>query len=70
MKSSEYVRISEVYSSLNAECSKPGGGADLARRAGVTRQAVNQMLYAKIPPTGSVLAALGFRSVTVYERIK
>lgn len=64
------VPLSAIYAELNAITRTRGGQAELARKIGVSEAYVSQIVNGHKAMTGAVVAALGFRRVEMFERVK
>ena len=65
----EQTDIKAVYAALNQRCAKRGGAAERAARVGVSPAYVSQMMNGEKKISMSVMLELGFRKVTIFERI-
>lgn len=61
-----YVGYNDVLRKLREEAKRLGSNKALAKAAGVSPQFVSDCLAERRPPTGALLAFLGFVSVTHY----
>ncbi|EKN01097.1 helix-turn-helix domain-containing protein [Acidocella sp. MX-AZ02] len=66
---SETIALADVYRRINAHVAAVGQ-AEIARRIGVTRPYVNQMVNGLKPISDALLREAGLRQRTIYEDIK
>ena len=62
--------LSDVYQALNAACKQRGAQAEFARQLGVSEAYISQMVNSSKPLSDDLIAALGFKRVEMFQRIK
>jgi DNA-binding phage protein len=53
---------------LRSEVEKAGGQRAWAKKHGIHRTRVNKILHKALPPSGSIIRALGLRIIVVADR--
>lgn len=65
----ELFTSKEVIEKLQQLCDEAGGPKKLAPQIGVSYEQVRIILLGKVPPTGKVLEACGFKKTIFYEKV-
>jgi hypothetical protein len=58
----------DIYAKLRTLCRDAGGQAAWGKKAGVSPAYISDVLNGRKPPGPKILAAVGYRAVTIYER--
>jgi hypothetical protein len=59
----------DVVAELEKLCEAAGGPKKFAASLGVSYEQVRIILLGKVPPTGKVLEACGFKKMVFYEKV-
>ena len=58
----------DIYAKLRTLCRDAGGQAAWSKKAGVSPAYISEVLNGRKPLGPKILAAVGYRAVTTYER--
>ena len=58
----------DIYTGIRRLCREAGGQSAWGKRSGISPSYISDVLHGRKPPGPKILAAVGYRAVTIYER--